>query len=84
MPRRSSPTRKARGSNPPGRTKKSPCNVLCKVIFYIVVCFSKQFQNSVIGEIGPSHNIVSILYSFIRRMSSLEKRRSFSNSAVSS
>ena len=52
--------------------------------FYIVVCFSKQFQYSVIGEIGPSHNIVSILYSFIRRMSSLEKRRSFSNSAVSS
>ena len=35
-PCRSSPTRKARGSNPPGRTKKTPCNVLCKVFFCLL------------------------------------------------
>ena len=35
-PCRSSPTRKARGSNPPGRTRKSPCNALCKVIFCLL------------------------------------------------
>ena len=36
LPCRSSPTPDAGGSNPFRRTKKSPCNVVCKVIFCLL------------------------------------------------
>ena len=34
---RSSPTRKARGSNPPGRTRKPHCNVFFAMRFFVFV-----------------------------------------------
>ena len=77
---RSSPTRKARGSNPPGRTRKPHCNVFFAMRFLLLLVF--DFQNN-FSSISSAASVYwpfarrSFLSLFIvirmRRISSVEK-----------
>ena len=79
-PCRSSPTRKARGSNPPGRTRKPHCDVFFAMRFLFLLVFDFQNNFSSISSAAsvycpfPRRSFLSLFIVIrIRQISSVEK-----------
>ena len=79
-PCRSSPTRKARGSNPPGRTRKPHCDVFFAMRFLFLLVFDFQNNFSSISSAAsvycpfPRRSFLSLfIVIHMRRISSVEK-----------